>query len=78
MDATIAVVVDARGLACPLPVMKLTQAMKGVAVDAVIELLSTDPGSTADLEAYERNSGHAVLERSQAGGVFRFLVQRKR
>ena len=75
MNAT---VVDARGLACPLPVMKLTQAIKTVPLEALVELLSTDPGSTADLEAFERQSGHAVLERSQAGGVFRFLVQRKK
>ena len=73
-----ATVVDARGLACPLPVIKLTQAIKRVPLDALIELLSTDPGSTADLEAFERQSGHVVLERSQADGVFRFLVQRKK
>jgi tRNA 2-thiouridine synthesizing protein A len=75
---SIATVVDARGLACPLPVIKLTQAIKAVPPDAVVELLATDPGATADLEAFERQSGHSVIERSQADGVFRFLVKRKR
>lgn len=67
---------DCKGLACPLPVIKLSKAIKAVAPGAVIELLSTDPGSVADLEAFERRTGHRVLERSSSSGIFRFLVQR--
>ena len=76
--SAIATVVDARGLACPLPVIKLRQAIRTVPVAALVELLATDPGATADLEAYERQSGHEVVERSQADGVFRFLIKRAR
>lgn len=67
---------DCRGLVCPLPVIKLSQALKSVAVGAVIEMLATDPGSVPDLEAFEKRTGHRVLERSEANGVFRFLVKR--
>jgi tRNA 2-thiouridine synthesizing protein A len=41
-----------------------------------VELLATDPGSVADLEAFEKQTGHRVVERSQENGVFRFLVRR--
>ena len=45
-------------------------------VGAVIEMLATDPGSVPDMEAFEKQTGHRVLDRTEANGVFRFLVQR--
>jgi tRNA 2-thiouridine synthesizing protein A len=72
----IASTVDARGLVCPLPVIKLSKSIKSVPIDAIVELLATDPGSMPDLEAFEKQTGHLVVERSQDNGVFRFLVRR--
>ena len=72
----IATSVDCRGAICPIPVIKLSAALKTVGVGAIVELLATDPGTVADLEAYQRQSGHRLLEHSEADGVFRFLVQR--
>ena len=69
---------DCRGLVCPVPVIKLSKAIKGVTPGTVIEMLATDPGSVPDLEAFEKQTGHRVLERSEADGVYRFLVQRTR
>lgn len=69
---------DCRGLLCPMPVVKLSRAIKAVEPGALIEMLATDPGSVPDLEAYERQTGHQVVERSEADGVFRFLVRRTR
>jgi tRNA 2-thiouridine synthesizing protein A len=69
---------DCRGLICPLPVLKLTRAIREHPVGAVLELLATDPGAPADIEAFEKQSGHKLLATSEAGGVFRFLVQRAR
>jgi len=74
----VAMILDCRGLVCPMPVLRLSRAIKTLAVGSVIELLATDPGSRPDLEAFERQTGHAVLERSESDGVFRFLVQRTR
>jgi tRNA 2-thiouridine synthesizing protein A len=68
--------IDARGLVCPLPVIKLSKGIKSVPVNAVVELLATDPGSMPDLEAFEKQTGHQIVERSQDRGVFRFLVRR--
>ena len=72
----VAVTLDCKGLVCPLPVLKLSRAIKALAVGAVVELLATDPGSVPDLEAFERQTGHKVLERDELDGVFRFLVRR--
>ena len=67
---------DCRGLDCPMPVMKLAKAIKTVAPGGSIELLATDPGSVTDLEAFEKQSGHRIVERGESAGVFRFVVQR--
>src|SRR5213596_3772095 len=67
---------DCRGLDCPMPVMKLAKAIKMVAPGGSIELLATDPGSVTDLEAFEKQSGHRIVERGESEGVFRFVVQR--
>ncbi|MBI4635569.1 MAG: sulfurtransferase TusA family protein [Candidatus Rokubacteria bacterium] len=72
----VASTLDCRGLACPLPVIKLSKAIKGLPVGAAIEMLATDPGAVADLEAYQKQTGHRLLEWSESNGVFRFLVQR--
>jgi len=61
-----------------MPVIKLSKAIKGLPVGALVEMLATDPGSVPDLEAFEKQTGHRVEEQSQANGVFRFLVRRTR
>ena len=75
-EAQVVSILDCRGLVCPLPVIKLSKTMKEIPVNAVIEMLATDPGSVPDLAAFEKRTGHRVLERSESNGVFRFLVQR--
>ena len=69
--------VDARGLSCPMPIVKTAQAAKTTASGAYIEVLATDPGSTKDLAAWAKTTGHALVEQSVDGGVFRFLIRRK-
>lgn len=78
MNATIASTLDCRGLLCPLPIIRLSKAMKTVGVGAVVEMLATDPGAVPDMEAFEKQTGHKILERSETEGTFRFLVQRTR
>ena len=75
-DVVIAQTLDCRGLLCPLPVIKLSKAIKTIEKGAILEMLATDPGSVPDVEAFQKQTGHGVLEQSQAEGVFRFLVRR--
>ncbi len=73
----IALTVDAKGLSCPMPIVKTAQAVKQVASGALIEVLATDPGSTKDFDAWSRSTGNALIESSADGGVFRFVFRKK-
>ena len=69
--------VDARGLNCPMPIVRTAQTVKGLASGAVVEVLATDPGSVKDFAAWCRSTGNALLEQSQDGPVYRFVIRRK-
>jgi tRNA 2-thiouridine synthesizing protein A len=69
--------VDARGLACPMPIVKTAQAVATLASGELLEVLATDPGSTKDFVAWARTTGHELVEQSVDGGTYRFVVRRK-
>lgn len=69
--------VDARGLSCPMPIVKTAQAIKSVAPGGLLEVLATDPGSVKDFAAWARTTGHELVEQSVDGGIFRFVLRRK-
>jgi tRNA 2-thiouridine synthesizing protein A len=69
--------VDARGLSCPMPIVKTAQAIKTIASGDLVEVLATDPGSVKDFAAWSRTTGHELVEQSVDGGVFRFVIRRK-
>ncbi len=70
-------VVDARGLACPMPIVKTAQAMKTLSSGQVLEVLATDAGSVRDFQAWSRSTGNALLEMTGEAGIYRFLLQKK-
>lgn len=51
--------------------------MKNVPSGGTLEVLATDPGAVADFEAFCRSTGHELVEQSQDGGVYRFLIRNK-
>jgi tRNA 2-thiouridine synthesizing protein A len=69
--------VDARGLSCPMPIVKTAQAIKTVGSGELIEVLATDAGSVKDFAAWSRTTGHELVEQSADGGVYRFVLRRK-
>ena len=69
-------VLDAKGLNCPLPILKAKKALNGIQADGTLEVLSTDPGSVADFQAFCRTTGNDLLEHDQDGNVFRFLIKK--
>jgi tRNA 2-thiouridine synthesizing protein A len=69
--------VDARGLSCPMPIVKTAQAVKGLASGQVVEVLATDPGSLKDFAAWAKTTGNDLLETTNDGAVFRFVVRKK-
>ena len=70
-DATL----DAKGLNCPLPILKAKKAIKDVPSGGTLEILATDPGAVADFEAFCRQTGHELMEQSEEGGVYRFVIK---
>jgi tRNA 2-thiouridine synthesizing protein A len=70
-------VVDARGLSCPMPIVKTAQAVKTVPSGALIELLATDVGSIKDVAAWARATGNELVEQRSDGAVYRFVIRRK-
>jgi tRNA 2-thiouridine synthesizing protein A len=73
MDSTI---LDAKGLLCPLPVLKARKALKAMPEGAMLEILATDPGAAKDFAAFCRTTGHHLVESSEAAGIFRFLIRK--
>jgi tRNA 2-thiouridine synthesizing protein A len=67
---------DTRGQNCPLPVLKAKKAIAEVPIGGALEVLATDPGAVADFEAFCKSTGNALVEQSESGGVYRFLIKR--
>jgi tRNA 2-thiouridine synthesizing protein A len=68
---------DAKGLNCPLPILKAKKAITAMPAGATLEVLATDPGAVKDFQAFSRTTGHELLESTQDGNVFRFVLKRK-
>ena len=72
-----ATVLDARGLKCPMPIVKTAQAIKTVEQGELLEVLATDPGSVADFMAWSRSTGNDIVSSQVQDGVYRFVLRRK-
>lgn len=70
-------VLDTKGLNCPLPILKAKKALNEVPADGTLEVLSTDPGSVADFQAFCRTTGNDLLEHDETDKVYRFLIKKK-
>jgi tRNA 2-thiouridine synthesizing protein A len=67
---------DAKGLNCPLPILKARKALKEVPDGGTLEIIATDPGSVADFQAFCRQTGNELLESSEDGEIYRFLIKK--
>ncbi len=78
MNIAIDQTLDCKGLSCPMPMMKLAKAMKGMKSEEVLEMIGTDPGTKSDLPRWCNKSGNVLLDEGELeGGIFRFLIQKK-
>ncbi len=69
--------VDAKGLSCPLPIVRTTQAIRTLASGQLLEVLAPDAGSVKDFEAWSKSTGNALVESDADGGVYRFVLRKK-
>ena len=68
--------VDARGLSCPLPLLKAKQALNSVDQGAVVEVVSDDPSSERDFNVFSKQSGHELLLVQNLNNVFTFRIRK--
>ncbi|GHH96639.1 sulfurtransferase TusA family protein [Neobacillus kokaensis] len=72
----IAKVLDAKGLACPMPIVKTKKAMNELVSGQVLEIHTTDKGSKNDLTAWAKSSGHELLKHEEENAVFKFWIKK--
>ena len=77
MSLTIAMSLNLKGLSCPLPIVKTAKAMKEVAPGDMVEVFATDPGSVPDFKAWAQSTGNQLVESTQEGAVYRFVLRKK-
>lgn len=67
---------DAKGLKCPMPVVKTSKEIKSISVGGVLEVLATDPGSMADITAWTKSTGNELLKADREDSIFKFYIRR--
>ncbi len=67
---------DAKGLNCPIPILKAKKALKDVPVGEILEIHATDPGSVADMAAFCRQTGNELVKTAEDGNVYHFHIKR--
>ncbi|MGH7819259.1 MAG: sulfurtransferase TusA family protein [Candidatus Binatia bacterium] len=77
-DHKIDKVLDAKGLLCPMPVIKARKAIKEIEVGQILEVLATDKGAVKDFEAWARQTGNEFLDWSEADAVYSFHIRKQR
>lgn len=74
MDAN--ATLDAKGLNCPLPILKAKKHLKALETGQILEIIATDPGATADFEAFCRTTGNELLSSSEGDGLYTFYIKK--
>ena len=68
---------DAKGLNCPLPILKAKKALKGMDSGQVLEIQSTDPGSVADFAAFCNQTGNEIMSSGSEGDIYKFEIKKR-
>jgi tRNA 2-thiouridine synthesizing protein A len=68
---------DARGLKCPLPILRAKKSLNEMKSGELLRIVATDPGSPKDFQAFSRQTGHELLSTTQNEAEFEFVLKRK-
>jgi TusA-related sulfurtransferase len=71
-------VVDTRGLFCPIPIIKTSEAMRKLDVGGIVEVISDDPAIESDMPAWCKSNGHSIERVTKSGADFHYFVKRQR
>ncbi|OGI45681.1 MAG: preprotein translocase subunit TatC [Candidatus Muproteobacteria bacterium RBG_16_65_34] len=67
---------DARGLNCPLPILRAKKALNGMTSGKTLRIVATDPGSVKDFQAFAKQTGNQLLESGETGGEYTFILKK--
>ena len=67
---------DASGLNCPLPILRAKKSLTSMSAGQVLHIIATDPGSVKDFEAFAKQTGNELMESTEEGGKFKFLIKK--
>ncbi len=76
-EPTIDAEVDARGLACPLPILRAMKPLSSMGSGKLLRVLATDPGSVRDFQAFARQTGNELVAQTQVGTVWSHVMRRR-
>ena len=68
---------DARGLNCPLPILRAKKALTEMQSGQVLRIVATDPGSVKDFQAFAKQTGNELLSSAETGGEYMFFMKKK-
>lgn len=68
---------DARGLNCPLPILRAKKALADMTSGQILRILATDPGSVKDFQAFAKQTGNELLEHAENNKEYEFFMKRK-
>ena len=68
---------DARGLNCPLPILRTKKSLAELGSGQVLKIVSTDPGSVKDFQAFAKQTGNDLMSSTEGGGEFTFFMKKK-
>jgi len=77
MSKQIDKVIDAKGLACPMPIVKAKKAIDTLESGQILEVHATDKGSVSDIAAWVKSGGHELMEQTEVDDVFTFIIKKK-
>ncbi len=70
------VTLDCTGMNCPIPILRLSKAVKNLKTGERLEMIATDPGSVKDVQAWSQQTGNTLVESRQEQEKFKFIVER--
>jgi TusA-related sulfurtransferase len=69
-------VLDAKGVSCPLPILKIKKSISGLSKDQILKVETTDPGSKNDMALWAKRTGNEILKTEEVSGTFTFYIKK--
>jgi tRNA 2-thiouridine synthesizing protein A len=76
VDIKVDQTLDAKGLSCPLPILKTKKAVEALAKDQILKVVTTDPGSKNDMASWAKRTGNEIMKMEEDSGSFTFYIKK--